>query len=406
VTLFESSDRFGGLGTFFDYRGRSLEKFYHVMLPDDEYLLAILGDLGLVEQVRWRHTSLGYLHGRQMYPLNGPLDLLRFRPAPLASRIRLGLSALYMSHFSRPGPLDDIGVEDWLVRLSGRKGFECVLRPLLEAKFGDAYSSVPALWYWSRFTREKGTKKEVKGYVPGGYRAITDAIVRCLEGQGASLELNAPVQRLDIEDDGSPCLTVADERYSFDRVVSTIPLSLLRKAVAGGAVEPHLDRVDPGIDYQGVVNVLLVLRRPLTEHYWVAVVDSGAPFDGIVETTSLVDPDGDTGCHFVYLMNYVHRSHSLFQRDPQDISREYSGALVNLFPDLAEEDVVDSFVFRAPFVEPVYTPGYGRTKPDAALVPGKVYLATTTQVYPFVTSWNSSARVARDTVDSLLEGLR
>ena len=405
VSVYESSDRFGGLGTFFEYAGRTVEKFYHVMLPDDHHLLALLGDLNLSEHVHWRHTSLGYLYERRLYPLNRPIDLLRFRPAPLASRVRLGLSALYMSHFSRPGPLDDVSVEDWLIRLSGRTGFECVLRPLLEAKFGDAYRTIPALWYWSRFTREKGTKKEVKGYVPGGYKTITDAIVSSLDRRGARLTLNSPVEHLDIDKNGAPALTVGGVPRSFDKVISTIPLTLLRRSVEGGAIEPWLDRVDPQIDYQGVVNVLVVLRRPITEHYWIAVVRSGAPFDGIVETTSLVDPDGETGHHFVYLMNYVHRSHPLFERESEGIAKEYVEALLDLFPDLSPDDVIDSFVFRAPFVEPVYTPGYGRRVPPAELVPGRVFLATTTQVYPHVTSWNSSSRVARETVDKILEDL-
>jgi protoporphyrinogen oxidase len=405
VTLFESTDRFGGLGTFFEYGGRNVEKFYHVMLPDDYHLLGILDELDVADQVHWQHTSLGYLYENEMYPLNRPIDLLRFRPAPLASRVRLGLSALYMSHFSRPGPLDDVSVEDWLIRLSGRTGFECLLRPLLEAKFGDAYRTIPALWYWSRFTREKGTKKEVKGYARGGYKAIADAIVSSLESRGARLLLNTQVQHLDIHENGMPTLTVDGEPQFFDRVISTIPLPLLRRTVEGGAIEPWLDRVDPEIDYQGVVNVLVVLRRPLTEHYWIAVVRSGAPFDGIVETTSLVDPEGEAGHHFVYLMNYVHRSHPLFERDPEGIAKQYVEAFLELFPELAPEDVIDSFVFRAPFVEPVYTPGYGRRAPPAELVPGRVYLATTTQVYPHVTSWNSSARVARETADEILENL-
>jgi protoporphyrinogen oxidase len=403
--LYEASDRFGGLGTSFEYSGRAVEKFYHVMLPDDDHLLALLGDLGLSDQIHWQNTLLGYLYERTLYPLNGPVDLLRFRPAPLPSRIRLGLSALYMSLLARPEPLDDITVEEWLVRLSGRTGFDCLLRPLLEAKFGDAHRTIPALWYWSRFTREKGTKKEVKGYAKGGYKAIADALVSSLEARGAELHLKVPISHLDLDADGRPTVTLDGEIRSFDRVVSTIPLTQLRSAAEGGSIEPYLDRVDPGIDYQGVINVLVVLRRSISEYYWIAVVRSGVPFDGVVETTSLVDPAGETGQHLVYLMNYVHRSHSLFERDPDELADEYVGALLDLFPFLSREDVIDRFVFRAPFVEPIYEPGYGRRVPPAALVPDKVYLATTTQVYPHVTSWNSSVRVAKGTADQLVQGL-
>jgi len=59
-------------------------------------------------------------------------------------------------------------------------------------------------------------------------------------------------------------------------------------------------------------------------------------------------------------------------------------------------------VFRSPFVEPLYSVGYQRRTPPIALVPGRVYLATTAQVYPEVTSWNGSAGLARRVVDQML----
>ena len=60
------------------------------------------------------------------------------------------------------------------------------------------------------------------------------------------------------------------------------------------------------------------------------------------------------------------------------------------------------FVFRTPFVEPLYTTGYALRKPPHALVPGRVYLSTSSQVYPNVTSWNGATELSRAVVDTLL----
>ena len=46
VTVYEASDKLGGLGTFFQYRNVSLERFYHCMLPSDRHLLGVLRELG------------------------------------------------------------------------------------------------------------------------------------------------------------------------------------------------------------------------------------------------------------------------------------------------------------------------------------------------------------------------
>ena len=80
VTLFEASDQLGGLGTFFDYRGLPLERFYHCMLPSDRHLLSLLQEIGLDGEAYWKETSFGFMRDGRLYPLNTAVDLLRFDP--------------------------------------------------------------------------------------------------------------------------------------------------------------------------------------------------------------------------------------------------------------------------------------------------------------------------------------
>jgi protoporphyrinogen oxidase len=406
VTLLEAASQYGGLGTFFTHESDCLDRFYHVMLATDDDLLALLETLGIRGRLYWRNTSLGFYHERRLYDLNTPRDLLRFSPVRLRDRVRLGLSALYASHVAKPGPLDDVTVGEWLQRLSGRRAFADFWRPLLEAKFGDGYQQIPALWYWSRFNREKGTKREVKGYIRGGYKGITDTLVESLTKRGATLRLNAPVENIELGADGRLALTVHGEKCSFDRLVLTVPLQQLHNILGSGHLGASMQAVDFDIDYQGLLNVVVMLRRQLTRHYWIPVVQSGVPFAGIVETTHAVDLADTGGRHMVYLLNYVHRNDPRFAAEPQQLMREYVSGLMALAPDLEPQDVIGTAVFKAPFVEPLYTPGYGKRKPRAELIPGKVYLATTTQVYPNVTSWNSSTGVARGAVEQLTRYVR
>jgi protoporphyrinogen oxidase len=171
---------------------------------------------------------------------------------------------------------------------------------------------------------------------------------------------------------------------------------------SGGRLAPALERADPGVDMQGVVNAVLLMRRSLTRFYWAATPEEHVPFQGIIESTNLVEPAHIGGVHLYYLMNYVHRSEAAYQREEADLLREYFASLQQLFPGLRADDVVDRFVFRTPFVEPLYTLGYARRKPPHALVPGRVYLSTAGQVYPNVTSWNGASELSRAVVDTLL----
>ncbi|HRB96867.1 MAG TPA: NAD(P)/FAD-dependent oxidoreductase [Nitrosomonas sp.] len=403
VTVYEASDQLGGLGTFFQYRNVSLERFYHCMLPSDRHLLGVLRELDLEDHIYWKETSFGFMRDGRLYGLNTPLELLRFSPLSFVDRIRVGLTGVWGSICSSDG-LDNVTCVEWLSRLSGRRAFETFWKPMLQAKFGDRYHEVPALWFWTRFNREKGGgKRECKGYIRGGYRRIIDTLAQFIEAHGGTIKLQAPVEKLDLTaDDRLVVKTAHDNPQEFDRVVVTAPIGFLRKAMEGGQLTQVAEKIDSGIDMQGVVNAVFMLRRGFTKHYWVAAIDDEIPFQGIVESTTLLEKADTGGVHLIYLMNYVHRTDPRFHQSDAEILEAYMSGLKRLFPDLQDDDVIDRFVFRAPFVEPLYTTGFQQRKPPTVLLPGKIYLATTTQVYPEVTSWNGAVGLVRKAVDELL----
>lgn len=403
VTVYEASDQLGGLGTFFHYQNVFLERFYHCMLPSDRHLLSVLRELDLENQIYWKETSFGFMRDGKLYGLNTPLELLQFSPLSWVDRIRVGLTGLWGSICS-PNGLDDVTCVEWLSRLSGHRAFETFWKPMLQAKFGDRYHEVPALWFWTRFNREKGGKRECKGYIRGGYRRIIEALAKSIEAHGGTVRLQAPVEKLDLTENKQLAIHVSQNSAPqvFDRVVVTAPIFFLHKAMADGQLANVAEQIDVGIDMQGVVNAVFMLRRGLTKHYWVAAIDEEIPFQGIVESTTLLEKIDTAGVHLVYLMNYVHRTDSRFHQSDAEILEAYTAGLKRLFPDFQDEDVIDRFVFRAPFVEPLYTTGYQQRKPHTVLLPGKLYLATTIQVYPEVTSWNGAIGLARKVVDELL----
>lgn len=401
VTIFEASDQFGGLGTFFPYRDTYLERFYHCLLPGDENLLTLLRDLGMDDRVYWHTAEFGFMHKGVLYGLNTPMELLRFSPLPLPDRIRVGVTALYGSLCSSQG-LDDVTSEEWLSRLCGPRAFELFWKPMFQAKFGERYHDIPALWFWQRFNREKGTKKEVKGYIRGGYKLLTDRLVQSLTDSGARLLTGCSVESIDLDGDGRPLVRANGEEETFDQAVVTTPLPSFRRITSSGRIREWADRVDAGIDYQGVINVVFLLRTGLTDYYWVAAMDDDVPYQGIVESSVLLEKDDTGGHHLAYLMNYMHRTDPRFTRSDGDIAREYTEGMKRMFPSFSEKDVVDAFVFRDPFVEPLYSKGYLKRKPPAELVPRRVYLATSSQVYPWPTSWDSCCGFARGVTREML----
>ena len=398
VTLIEGSDQLGGLGTFFDHDGRMFEKFYHCMLPSDGPLLRVLETLGIRDDVYWKPTTFAYAHQGRFFPLNTALDLLKFAPLRFLDRIRVGITGLYGRLVSDKG-LDDVTTVKWLTRLSGARAFAKFWQPMLEAKFGDRYHDVPALWFWTRFNREKGESKgECKGYIKGGYKHITDTFARVLRGHGGTIRLKTAVRQMDLDDEGRVAITTDASVEKFDQVVVTLPTPQVEKLI-GPAMRREMPALDTSTDYQGVINCLLFLKKPLTPHYWVATPESEHPFDGVVETSTLTDTADRGKRHVVYLTKYLHRDDERFAASDDCIRAYWIPALKNLFPQLQDEDIETSFVFRAPFVEPIYKLGQMKLRPPEELVANKVYLANTAQVYPVVTSWNGSVTQAERTLE-------
>mgnify|MGYP000620833648 CR=1 FL=1 len=400
VTLIEGSDQLGGLGTFFDYEGRTFEKFYHCLLPSDGPLLALLDSLGLLDDVYWKPSSFAYADGTDIFALNTPVDLLKFKPLSLMDRIRVGITGIYGRIASAKG-LDDITTAQWLSHWSGRSAFIKFWQPMLEAKFGDRYADVPALWFWTRFNREKGERKgEVKGYIKGGYKHITTTLASQLKQLDVTLRLNTRIRSVDLDEAGALLLETDAGSEFYDQCVVTLPWPVFGQ-VAGPRLKAASPKTDWNIDFQGVINHLIFLRRPLTKHYWLATPGLEYPFDGIVETSTLTDEADRGSRHIVYLTKYLHRDDPRFAQPETEIQNTWVAALQKLFPDLKTEDIEAQFTFRAPFVEPVYTCGFMQRRPPEVMIPGRVFLATTTQVYPVVTSWNGSVRQADRTLQSL-----
>ncbi|MEV6241573.1 FAD-dependent oxidoreductase [Lentzea sp. NPDC051838] len=384
VTLLEASDQLGGLGTFFPWRDRWVERFYHCVMPTDENLLPLLEELGLRDDVRWERTSMGMVVDGRHYPFNSALDLLRFTALGVVDRVRFGAVSVLLRRLGKGKDLDNLRTEDWLRGLYGDRVWTDLFAPLFGSKFGAAFGDVPALYLWQRLGRESNVA--VRGYPRGGYKTIIDALRASIESHGGVVRTSAPVRMVR---DGS--VELDDEVITADRIVSTLPLPALRQVADSSLTLPSVD-----LRYQGVVNALFVLRKPLSGHYWTPVLRSGTEFDGVVEMSPLTGPVD--GRHLAYVMRYTDRSSPLFAEDADAIAARWTAQLKSLHP---EADVEEVHVFRAPFVEPVYPVGYLASRPEVEVAGTSLLLATTAHVYPSVTSWNSSVGLA-NSVSSII----
>lgn len=401
VTLLESSDQLGGLGTFFRYNDKWIDRFYHCQMPSDKPLLDLIDEIGLGNQMYWKPTRMGFIVDSIHYPFNTAFDLLRFKPISFFQRIRFGFISLFIRHFGKGLDLDNTRVEDWLSGLYGKDTWEKILAPLFISKFGAHAGKLPAYYIWERLGREKNAVK--RGYIKCGLKGIIDSLEKKITNLGGKIVMNNPVESINQLDNEIEVRTSKGDIYKADYVISTIPIPLVMNSIKGTSLENSF--TDPKLKYQGVVNALFFLTRELDGFYWSPVLNSNTEFDGIVEMTELINVEQTNNKHLVYTMKYCDKGSDLFKEPDENIAQRWKKQLIKLFENinLRESEISDVRIFKAPFVEPIYPLGYSKSKPPLSVEDSRLILATSAQVYPQITSWNSSVRLANEAVALLLQ---
>ena len=83
------------------------------------------------------------------------------------------------------------------------------------AKLGSAYKETSAAFIWSTIqrmyaARNSGLKKEMFGYVRGGYARVLEKFGEHLQAKGVEIRLNSQVEQIEKSNDGKIILSAKD----------------------------------------------------------------------------------------------------------------------------------------------------------------------------------------------------
>jgi hypothetical protein len=117
----------------------------------------------------------------------------------------------------------------------------------------------------------------------------------------------------------------------------------------------------------------------------------------------VVDPDA-VGGTLLYVSKYVDPGHPDQERPLAHVAAEYLEHARTIFPDLTDEDILDSSLQRARVTEPVHLLGGAKRLPDMFPAPG-LAMASTAHVYPEIVSGQAVIGVADKVVPGILERL-
>ncbi|MDH7593534.1 MAG: NAD(P)/FAD-dependent oxidoreductase [Methanomicrobiales archaeon] len=345
VEIFEKEDCLGGCLSSFRAETYSIERFYHHFFAGDESFIGLATYLGLKDSLEWLKGTTGYHADGRNYPLNTPLEILRYPYLSLSDKARLFLLTLKAKRMETE-LLDDITAKDFILRECGDGVYHSFFRPLLASKFGARANEVSAAWLVSRIAirSNRGISGERLGYIKGGFVRLIDALRRDIEAKGGRIHVSSPVSSLERRGSG---WTV--NGIHFDRVISTIAPSELRR-ISG------LDL--PSIPYQGAASLMLGLSRDVTESvYWLNMKDP-SPYGAVIAHTNFV-PYERYGEHIVYLASYFEGNMG------KDRERSMLADFMRRF-SLKDEEVHWKRMAVEPNAGPVFISGYREKIPAFA----------------------------------------
>ena len=201
VTLFEAAPELGGLASSWKLGEIEWDRFYHVILLSDFRTRNILKDIGLDEEINWVETKTGFYMNGQLHSMSDTIEFLKFPTLNLLDKFRLGLTIIVASRIKNWKRLENIPVTNWLERWSGKNTFNKIWLPLLRAKLGESYKKTSAVFIWATIqrlygARRSGLKKEMFGYVSGGYKRIIAAFKETLLEEKVSIKTSHLAQEV------------------------------------------------------------------------------------------------------------------------------------------------------------------------------------------------------------------
>ena len=406
VTVYEAESGPGGLaGGFRDENWDwSLEKFYHHWFETDAEIFRLAEELGVRDKLIFPRPKTSYwIDGKILRSEISPSAI--FLPLAPIAKIRFGLAGLFLKFTPDWRSLEKVTAHEWFERYMGRGGYDKFFRPLLIGKFGDEYQKINMAWMWARIH----ARSLRLGTFEGGFQAFLDLFADRLRTRGVTLHFNAPVERIG-QQDGKPTLTANGETRAFDAVLSTSSPGLLLKLAPDLRESPYGQQAAELKSMGAICVVLAVKQQLLTDGtYWLNLPATSPdkqasrfPFLALVEHTNWMERAHYGGDCILYCGDYVPRDHEYFTLSDDELVERFIAALPTINPDFSPDWIRKTWVFRAPYAQPIPYVNHSEKIPPLKTPLNGVWWASMSQVYPWDRGTNFAVEIGRRVAREML----
>jgi protoporphyrinogen oxidase len=393
ATLIEAAPEIGGMAAHFDFGGLSIERYYHFICKSDQPTFDLLAELGIADRLRWRATSMGNYAGGKLHRWGDPLALLAYPLLNPIEKFRYGLMMYLQTKRSDWSRLENLATKTWIERWCGKSVYDKLWRPLFDLKFHRYADDISAAWIWTRIKRigtsRRSLMQEELGYIEGGTETLVDALASAFRSKGGRIVTGAPAEEIVVDGGRVTGVRAGGEFHAADAVISTVPTPFVSRLVP--ALPEASKAAYDAIPNIGVVCVIMKLKRQVTPHFWVNVLEPGHAVPGVIEFSNLREMKDAV----VYAPYYMPTDHPAWPREDSVFVSEVMATLKALNPAIGEQDLIDFRVSRLRYAQPVCPPGFAAMIPPVQTPIEGLQAADTCYYYPEDRGIAESVRLGR-----------
>ncbi|OGG11441.1 hypothetical protein A2Z00_05675 [Candidatus Gottesmanbacteria bacterium RBG_13_45_10] len=422
VVVFERDPVLGGLAHGFKRKGWdwSLEKTYHHLFTNDNAIINLIDELGIHDKLIIKRpitATLFTLKGEafkgspQIFQLDSPTNLLSFPLLSPIDKLRTGtlLAFLKLNPFWQP--LESITAQKLFTFWGGSTSWRILWEPLMVGKFGEFAPTIQAAWLWARI--KKRTPSLV--YIEGGFQTFIQTLANTISLQGGIIYTNTQVMSIKKSTNSkSANLQIAYKKFrnnlsfdichlSFDKVLLTTPSPIAFKLLPKVRSTMNDQQSTSPIPHLHAQVLVLETRKPILQDvYWLSITDRTFPFLAVVAHTNFMDKKHYGNHHLTYVGNYLPDNHPYLSMTKEQLLKKFLPFIKRITDD--ELRITNSYVFTAPFAQPVHQLHYSKRAPKLVTpIPG-VFLANMDSIYPWDRGTNYAVELgqkAAKTIENL-----
>lgn len=399
VTLFEKEKVFGGLASGFKSENWNwyLERTYHHLFANDFDILNFAKEIGF-EKIFFQSPMTASLFNDKtikqsdsfsIFPLDTPVDLLKFPYLNIVDKLRAGIVIAFLKLSPFLPVYERLTAEEFLKKTMGINVWNILWQQLFRGKYGDYAGIILASFIWARI--KKRTKK--LGYIEGGFQILINYIENKLKSLQVDLSTNYEIK--EIKKQGGK-YSIDDQ--IFDCVISTLPTPVLINISKKVFPKNYLNQLSK-IKYLHALTLILETDKPiLNKTYWLNVSTPKIPIMGIVQHTNFIDKKNYGGKYISYLGWYLKKEDKLINMEKDELIKFVYPHLIILNSQFL---ILNSYLFKAPFAQPIFDKDFVKNKPDFITPLKNFYIANLDMTYPYDRGTNYAVKLGKQVAEMI-----